>query len=441
MRTRYFLMMVLVIVATSLPLCAEDWSQWLGNQRDSVWRETGIIDEFPESGPVIKWRTPVGLGYSGPAVVGDRVYLFDYRLDSGDVKPNPSSRNRLVGQERVVCLNASTGEQVWEHKYDCPYYISYPSGPRCTPTVHDGLVYTLGAEGHLSCLNAKTGKPLWQKNLKQLYGIDESPIWGYASHPLIVDDLVITLAGGEGSVAVAFHRKTGQEAWKNLTASEPGYAPPTMLEWEGTRQLLIWHADAINSLNPADGSVYWAQPLKPQYGMSIMAPRVAGNLLYAAGIGDVGTCFELSVDAQGKPAADIKWTGTGRTGIYPANSAPFIEDGIIYGCNIRPGTFMAVDLNSGERLWETTELITGERPAPHATAFIVKQQDRFFLLTEKGDLVMTRLTSGGFREISRAHVIEPTGDAFGRPVVWSHPAFANRCCYARNDQEIICIDL
>jgi len=436
---------VWMLAATLLLSCgsvqAEDWPQWLGSERNSVWTETGLIQKFPEEGPPVLWRKEIGLGYAGPAVAGSKVYLFDYQLDSGDLAPSASARNRLIGEERILCLDAETGKQIWEYKYDCSYFVSYPSGPRCTPTVHDGLVYALGAEGNLTCLNAENGKKQWSRALKQEFGMEEAPFWGFSGHPLVDGDLLYCIVGGEGSTAVAFNRKTGEVVWKNLTAEEPGYAPPTMINVAGTKQLIIWHAESINSLHPLDGSVYWSHPLKPQYGMSIATPRLEGDLLYAAGMGDTGAAYRITAGADGKPQAEPVWTGTGRTGVYPANSTPFIEDGVIYGCNVRPGTFVAADLNTGERLWETTELITGDRPAPHATAFIVKNGNRFVLFTETGDLVFVNLSRAGFREISRAHVIEPTGDAFGRPVVWTHPAFAHRRCYIRNDKEVICVDL
>jgi len=431
----------LLVAASGSGVQAEDWPQWLGPQRDSVWRESGIIEEFPEDGPKVLWRQETGLGYSGPAVAGDRVYLFDYQLQDGDTTNNASTRNALTGKERILCLDATTGDVVWEYAYNCPYNISYPSGPRCTPTVHEGLVYTVGAEGDLTCLDARTGKKQWAKSLPKEYNVAEVPMWGFANHPLVDGNLLYCITGGEGSDVVAFDRKTGEEVWKNLTTSGAGYSPPTLITHGGVKQLIIWTADTLNSLKPETGEVYWSLPLKPAYEMAIMPPRLDGDLLYAAGHGDVGACFRLSVDAAGKPAAEMVWKGTGRTAVYPANSPPFVENNTIYGCDIRPGEFVAADLETGDRLWETTELITGERPAAHATAFIVKNGNRFVLFTEKGDLVFVRLTRNGFREVSRAKVIEPTGEAFGRPVVWTHPAYANKCAYIRNDKEIVCIDL
>src|SRR5581483_3200456 len=150
--------LVLPLLCANL-LLADDWPQWLGPQRDSIWRETGIVQKFSASGPPIRWRTPVGGGYSGPAVAQGRVYLTDRQLSQGASNPaDPFQRGVIPGSERVLCLDEATGKILWHHDYDCPYSVSYPAGPRATPLVSDGKVYTLGAEGNLFCFNAKNGK-------------------------------------------------------------------------------------------------------------------------------------------------------------------------------------------------------------------------------------------------------------------------------------------
>src|SRR5215510_3510505 len=145
---------------------ADDWPQWLGPRRDGVWRETGILEKFPEKGPKVRWSTPIGGGYAGPAVAGNRVYVTDRMLSPG-VK-NPTSgfgRGNVPGTERILCLDDANGQIIWKHEYDCLYRgVSYPAGPRTTPVVHGGKVYTLGAMGDLYCLNADTGVVIWEKH-------------------------------------------------------------------------------------------------------------------------------------------------------------------------------------------------------------------------------------------------------------------------------------
>ncbi|NDH93382.1 MAG: pyrrolo-quinoline quinone, partial [Planctomycetia bacterium] len=191
---------------------AADWPQWQGPGRDGIWRETGTVEQIPATGLPVRWRIPIEGGYAGPAVVGGRVFVTDYVQRDGELANDPGSRTLLAGNERVLCLDATTGQVLWKHEYDCPYSISYAAGPRCTPTVQDGRVYIVGAEGNLICLEASTGKLLWQKDFKRDYAAP-TPIWGFCGHPLVVDDLLICLVGGEGSVAVAFDRISGEERW------------------------------------------------------------------------------------------------------------------------------------------------------------------------------------------------------------------------------------
>lgn len=418
---------------------ADDWPQWLGPKRDSVWRETGIVEVFPENKLPVKWRVPIAGGYSGPAVAGGKVFVTDFVKASGEAFNNPGQRAELKGQERVLCFDAATGKELWKHEYDCPYSISYPAGPRATPTVADGKVYVLGAEGDLLCLNADTGKVVWSKELKKEYKT-ATQIWGFCAHPLVDGNRLICVVGGEGSTAVAFDKESGNELWRSIDARVAGYCPPTIIEAGGARQLLIWDADKLNSLNPETGKKLWSFDLAPQYDMSITAPRQSGDLLFASGIGNVGACLKLTKD---KPGAELLWKETARNGVPCANSTPILENGMIYGVDCQQGPLRGVKLETGERVWETyvpTTGNTGQR-ASHGTAFLVKHQDRFFLFSETGDLVLAKLSPTGYEELSRFHVLEPTQECFGRAVVWSHPAFANKCCFARNDKELVCVSL
>ena len=428
---------VVVLVLVPLVARADDWPQWLGPQRDSVWRETGIVEQIPDDGLPVVWRSEVGLGYSGPAVADGRVYLMDYLLESGKVTNNPGGRDKLTGKERVLCLDAKTGDPIWEHSYDRPYLVSYGGGPRCTPTVSDGKVYALGAEGNLWCLDAKSGKVIWDVDFVKDFGA-KTPMWGVAAHPLVDGDLLHCVAGGEGSVAVALNKNTGEVVWKALSAREPGYCPPSIIEHAGARQLLIWHSDSLNSLNPKNGEVYWTVPLKPLYGMAIATPRKFESYLLASNYG-VAALLELD---DTKPGAEIVWRGQPKDAIYSANVTPFIEDGTIYGCDIETGALMGVDLMDKTRLWETFgPTFGGKRRTRYGTAFVVKNGRQFVLFNEKGDLILAKLTRQGYEETGRFHVLEPTTATFGRQIVWSHPAYANRCLYARNDKEIVCVDL
>ena len=336
----------------------------------------------------------------------------------------------------MLCFSAKNGELLWTHEHDQDYNISYPGGPRCTPTVADGKVYALGAEGKLVCLDAKSGNVVWKKDFKTEYKAN-TPIWGHSAHPLVMGDHVYCIVGGKGSIVVAFNKNTGEEVWKALSAKDQGYCPPTMIEHAGRQQLLIWHPESLNALNPMSGEVYWTFDLKPNYNMSITVPRKQGDLLFASAIGHVGVLLKLT---EGKP--EEVWRGGAKNAVYSANSTPILTDTMIYGCDCQLGSLMGVRLKDGERLWQTYEPTAGgKRRVSHGTAFLVKHKDRYFLFNEKGDLILAKLSPKGYDEISRFHVLEPTNEAFRRNVVWSHPAFAEKCVFARNDKEIVCVNL
>lgn len=423
-----------LLLILSVGVChADDWAQWMGPQRDNIWRESGIIEKFAEGGPKVLWRTPIDGGYSGPAVANGRVFITDY-VTEGNVKVGNFQRDEFTGTERVICLDEATGKEIWKHEYPVKYTVSYPSGPRCTPNVEDDRVYTLGSEGHLFCFNLADGKIIWQKDLKKEYKT-KAALWGYSAHPLIDGDNLLTLAGGEGSHIVALDKMTGQEKWRSSTSKEQGYSPPTIIEYAGVRQLVLYRPDAISAVNPDDGTEYWSVPYEATSGSIIMSPIVLGEYLYVAGYSNKNLLLKLSSD---KPGVTEVWRDK-RNIICPVNVQPFAIDDVVYGFD-QKGVLRAVKIPSGERLWETQDVI-GKRPAGSETAFLVKHEDHFWLFNELGELIIAKITPEGYTEIDRAKVIEQSNLAFGREVVWSMPAFANKHAYIRNDNEIICVDL
>ncbi|WP_010588525.1 PQQ-binding-like beta-propeller repeat protein [Schlesneria paludicola] len=423
----------------------EEWPQWLGPQRDGVWRETGIVKEFPAGGPPVRWRTKIGGGYSGPAVVGKHVFVTDKQMPAGITNPSdPFDRTKRQATERVLCLSDDNGAILWKHEYDCPYTVSYPAGPRTTPVVQDGRVYTLGSEGHLFCLNEDDGTVIWSKNFRTDYGREQPPVWGYSANPLLDGDRLICLVGGKGQTVVAFHKETGKELWRALdseTEHGPGYGSPIIVEAGGRRQLIVWHPAALSSLDPETGKTFWEEPFTSKAGMSVATPRLSRDKLLISAFYDGALLVKLDPT---EPKATKVWRRQGQNerlteALHCVISTPVIEGDFIYGvCSY--GELRGLELASGNRLWSTFEA-TSKVSARWGSAFLVKQDDRYFLFSEQGDLIIARLSPAGYEEISRAHLLEPTGPAQRREVVWSHPAFAHRNVYARNDLEIISVSL
>lgn len=421
-------------------LHADDWPQWLGPRRDGVWRETGVLEKFPDGGLKIRWRVPIGGGYSGPAVANGRVYVMDRQLASSASNPqNAFSRSEIPGSERALCFNAADGKLLWQHEYEAVYTVSYASGPRATPTVNEGKVYTLGAEGDLVCLDAGTGQKIWAKNFKTEFGI-KTPMWGFSAHPLVDGQKIICLAGGDGSVAVAFDKNSGKELWRALSAKEPGYAPPMLYEFAGKRELILWHPESVNALNPETGSVIWTYATKPiRAGMSIPSPLQMGDKLFLTSFYNGSMMLQVTNDAPTLVWESRKISEMDTDGLHSVMATPLIQDGYIYSpCSY--GQFRCLKANTGERVWETFAPTSGKSER-WGHAFVIKHDDRAFLFSEKGDLIIAKLTPEKYEEISLAHLVDPVNRDPGRNVVWSHPAFANRCVYARNDKEIVCADL
>ena len=407
---------------------ADDWPQWGGPQRDLVWRETGIVKSLPvdADGKLPRvWSAPIGEGYAGPAVADGRVFVTDRIVDAS--------------QERVLCFDAETGKQLWHHDYLARYTVSYPAGPRSTPVVDGDRVYTIGAMGHMFCFRVESGKVLWQKNFVDDFGTD-LPTWGMAASPLIDGDQLITLVGGkDGALVVSFNKHTGQELWRSLDSPGIGYAPPVVFEFGGKRQLIVWHPEAVSSVDPANGKLIWEVPYNVRAGLSIMTPRKFGNRLFVASFYNGPRMLEVADDGLN---ANIVWSGKSdseiRTdGIHPIMCTPWFDGKNIFSvCSY--GQLRGLDATTGERLWET-RAATGE--GRWWNAFLIPHEDRFFIHNEQGELIIARLSADGYEELSRGLLVEPTRPVQRRMTIWSHPAFAMKSVFARNDRELVRVSL
>jgi outer membrane protein assembly factor BamB len=293
------------------------------------------------------------------------------------------------------------------------------------------------------CLEADSGKVVWQKNFADDFQA-RIPGWGMVASPLVDGDQLITLVGGaDNALVVSFDKATGDERWRALRDSEPGYAPPMLFTFDGTPQVIVWHPHAVSSLNPENGAVYWEIPFDVKAGLCVPAPRQIGNRLFLTAFYNGPRMIEVG---PGGKSAEIVWKGRSNSeapdrtdGLHSIMPTPWVNETHIYGiCSY--GQLRCLDAKTGKRLWETREA-TGD--GRWWNAFLIPHEDRFFIHNEQGDLIIAELSPAGYKELSRAKLVEPTrkSDAPPRKTIWSHPAFALKSVFARNDREIVRVNL
>lgn len=410
---------------------ADDWPQWRGPDRDGTWKETGVIESFAAPQLKPRWSAPVGPGYSGPTVAGDRVFVTD-RVAAPEE------------QERVLCFDRLTGKQLWSHGYPCAYRnIDYALGPRAAVSVHDGRAFALGAMGHLHCLDTMDGRLLWNHDLAAEVQAD-IPIWGISAAPLVYKDLVIVQIGGRPDACViAFDAATGKERWRALDG-RASYSAPRLIKQDDRAVALAWTGQWFAGLDPATGNVLWKQPYKPNR-MVINVPDpvldAAGGRVFLSAFYDGSHLFRLGSVSS---APELLWR---RQGVSERNtdalhcmiSTPVIIGEHVYGIDSY-GEFRCLSLADGARVWTDESLLENGR---WATAYLVQNGERTWISTERGELIIARLTPKGFERISSARYLSPTTMLRPRryPITWSHPAYAHRHLFARSDTELICISL
>ena len=246
---------------------AGDWPQFRGPNRDGNWNETGILESFPRKGVKIRWRHPVGGGFSSPVVAQGRVFVFDVELTK------PTSR------ERLHCFEEKKGKVLWvysyeEHNGERTYVPERGAGPTATPIVEGGRIYTVGANGYVHCLDVKTGKVFWEKNLWHEYTVEEM---GCRPSPLIEGSLLIVFTGARpGATVLALDKLTGKEVWKALD-EHVSNSSPIVITSSGRRQLIVWTDKSFASLDPANGRIFWRELMNTSNNDDVAAPVFWGN--------------------------------------------------------------------------------------------------------------------------------------------------------------------
>lgn len=417
----------LAVAATLVLACfaglalADDWPQWRGPNRDGAWAEAEVLETFPAQGLAVRWRAPVGFGWSSPVVADGRVFVTDARAE----KP--------AAQERVLCFDDATGTPLWSHAHDMtfPDWAFVPGQeprPAATPLVEGGRLYNIDGNGAVHCLDVGTGRPIWDRRLDQQHQIETLKC---RASPLVEGDLLILHTGGKpGASVVALDKHTGAEVWRALDDGVSN-SSPIVITAGGKRQLIVWTCDSVASLDPSTGQTYWREPLVTSNNDAISTPVHSGDLLLISGL-----MFRLGAD---KPSATVIWPES----MAPARrllshtSTPLIIGGHVFGAR-SSGELVCLEAATGKVVWKSEDVT---EPKSGASIHLTPAGDVVLLFTDEGTLIRARLTPAGYAETARAQLIAPTYPFSASKMAWAPPAFANGHVFVRNDKELVCASL
>ncbi len=406
--------LLVLLVLTSLSPAA-DWPQWLGPTRDGASPEK--VAPWKEA-PKVLWRQPVGEGNSSPVVAGGRLFLHSKLKDKDE--------------EEVLAFDAASGKEIWRKTYERgPGKFLYGNGPRATPAVVGGKLYTYGITGVLTCWDAADGKQLWQVEALKKFGA-RNLLFGASCSPLVERKAVLLNVGAKGASVVAFGKDDGQVAWKSQddTAS---YASPIALGEGKERQVIFLTGDGLISLDPADCSLFWRYPLKDRLFESSTTPARAGDILLASAITYGSAGLRLTAK-DGKPAASEVWKDPKLTSYFTTPVAVGKEH-VYLVTGTTPNLFKptppqadlhCIEAATGKILW------TRPKVGQYHASLLRTGDEKLLMLEDGGDLVLLDPSPKEYRELARARVCGAT---------WAHPALSGGKLYLRDDKEVICLRL
>jgi outer membrane protein assembly factor BamB len=407
-----YLLLLAAITATALPLAAQDWPQFLGPNRNGATAITNLAPSWPREGPPVVWQRQVGQGFAGPVVSGGKLVLF----------------HRLGDMETVECLDAKSGGELWKKEYPTRYVddFRFDPGPRGTPAIAEGRVFTFGAEGMLSCWTLADGAKVWSVDTKKEFGARKG-FFGLACSPLVEGNAVIVNIGGrDGAGIVAFDKPTGRVLWKT-SDDEASYASPVATTIGGKRVAFVLTREALEALNPADGKSLFHHPWRPAMHASVSGatPLVVGDLIFISASYDTGAT--LLRFKEGTP--EKVWSSEEAISSHYATAVQF--GGFLYGFDGRadpgfdpPPSLRCVELKTGKVRWSEGGLKAGT---------VTLAGEQLLVLTGSGELLRASATPVGFKPTARAQILGLEARA--------HPALAEGLFYARNKDKLVGVDL
>ena len=387
---------------------ASDWPQFLGPDRKGTYAGNDLASAWPAGGPKTLWSKTVGQGFSGPVVARGKLVLF----------------HRLADRETVECLDARTGNRLWLADYPTQYKddFGFDEGPRSTPAVDAGKVYTFGAEGVLNCWDLETGKNVWRVNAKGQFTAAKG-FFGMACSPLVEGNAVILDIGGANkSGVVAFDRNIGRVLWK-ATDDEASYSSPVAATIQGKRYVLVFSRSGLVALAPESGKVYFEYHWRSRSHASVNAatPLVVGDQIFISASYGTGAALLRFKESGPEPI----WSGDDSLSNHYATSV--CRDGFLYGYHGRQEmgqSLRCIEWATGKVRWSEDNFGAGT---------VMLAQGMLLVLTEKGELILAPATPDGFKPTGRAQVLPFDSRAY--------PALADGLYYARSKDKLVCLDL
>lgn len=401
------LLMLVAVLALVMQNTVTDWPQFLGPERNGVYRGPALSEKWPSSGPRVVWQKQVGQGFSGPVVVEGRLILF----------------HRVADREVVESFDARTGAPQWQYGYPTSYRddFGFDEGPRAVPVVASGVVYTFGAQGQLHAISLKTGTRIWSEDTMRRYSVPKG-FFGAGGSPLVEDGRVIANIGGRGAGIVAFDAKTGKVLW-TATDDEASYSSGVGATIGGRRSAVFLTRTGLVGLDPRTGQVQFQRRWRSRQAASVNAatPLVIGDLIFISAEYGPGAAV---LRVEGSTLTDL-WTSDEALSNHYATSIH--HNGFLFGFHGRqefgPG-FRAVELRTGKVRWSQDRFNAGS---------VTLAGDRLLIMRETGELILAEASPDAFRPLARAQILPATVRAF--------PALAEGLLYVRNEKTLVCLDL
>jgi outer membrane protein assembly factor BamB len=405
--TPFLLAIACVALALTAQAFARDWPQFLGPERNGVYRGPALSETWGARGPRVVWRKQVGQGFSGPVVAQGRVILF----------------HRVSNQEVVESLDPRTGMTQWRYAYPTAYRddFGFDEGPRAVPVVADGVVYTFGAEGQLHAIDLAKGTKVWSEDTMRRFKVAKG-FFGAAGSPIVEDGRVIANVGGAEAGIVAFEAKTGKVLW-TATNHQASYSSAVSATF-GTQRVAVFLTRAgVVGLDPASGRIVFERPHRARMAASVNAatPLVIGDLLFVSA-------------EYGPGAALFRVNGSNLTPLWASDEAltnhyatSVHHNGFLYGYHGRQEfnpSFRAVELRTGKVRWSEDRFRAGS---------VTLAGDRLLIVREGGEMILAAASPDAFTPIARAQVLPATVRAF--------PAISDGFVYLRNENTMIALDL